>query len=489
MRPAALGIDSSTQSTKVELRCIETGVVLASASARHPATSPPVSEQEPDAWWTALQTAVLQLGDTRADIVAVSVAAQQHGLVLLDEGGEPIRPALLWNDTRSAPQAKRLVDSVGPDVFAKRIGGVPVASFTISKLAWIAEHEPENARKIAKIQLPHDYLTGRLTEGHTTDRGDASGTGWFDPVTNTYDEAILGLPDLPPLDWASALPEVLAPGAIAGTVQPGPAAQLGLKPGIPVAVGTGDNMGGALGLGLATGDVVISLGTSGAVYSPSSTPTHDPSGMVAGFADAGGQYLPLACTLNATRVTDTVATWLGTDARGLSKLAQQANVAMSEPVLLPWFDGERTPNLPNATGQFFGMTTSTTPAELALAAHTGVLCGLLEGVDQLRQLDVEVTGDLFLIGGGAKAESYQYRCADLWGSEIRVPESSEVVAAGAAVQAAAVATGAPHQEIAVRWGLRGGKRITPARNAPREEIRDRYRERAEWAAQFYDRNS
>ena len=319
-RALAAGVDSSTQSTKVELRDIDSGELVARASAAHPPTSPPVSEQHPEAWWAALAECFDHLSSHSQDVVAISVAGQQHGLVLLDEGGVALRPAKLWNDTTSAPQAQRLVVDYGAASWAQACGSVPVASFTITKLAWVVEHEPELAGRIARIMLPHDYLTWRLTGRHVTDRGDASGTGWFDPRANTYRDDLLERVGAE-VSWRPCLPEVLAPDMAAGEVSGEASAALGLGTGVVVGPGSGDNMGAALGLGLKPGDVVVSLGTSGTVYGVSLTGTADESGAVAGFADASGRFLPLVCMLNATKVTDTVARWLGVDAAGLAALS------------------------------------------------------------------------------------------------------------------------------------------------------------------------
>ncbi len=302
--PLVIGVDSSTQSTKVEARHLDTGEVVATGYAKHPPTSPPVSEQDPRAWWSALVDAIGQLGDHRRKVVAISVAGQQHGLVLLDADGEPVRPAKLWNDTTSAPQADRLVAALGAEHWAATTGSVPVAAFTITKLAWVAEHEPDTLARATRLMLPHDYLTWRLCGEHVTDRGDASGTGWFDPSTDTYlpDHVSLAAPG-----WSGTLPRVLGPTDTAGVITAAAARQLGLPADVAVGPGCGDNMGAALGLGLRAGDVAISLGTSGTVFAVSATATHDPSGAVAGFASATGSFLPLVCTLNATKVTDTVA--------------------------------------------------------------------------------------------------------------------------------------------------------------------------------------
>jgi xylulokinase len=465
-----LGVDSSTQSTKVEARHLDSGELIAAGSARHPPTSPPSSEQDPEAWWQALVAAIAQLGDHRRDVVAMAVAGQQHGLVMLDADARPVRPAKLWNDTTSAPQALRLVEQLGASEWAARTGSVPVASFTISKLAWVAEHEPDSLHRAARVMLPHDYLTFRVCGAHVSDRGDASGTGWFDPVEGNYALDLLAL--AVPEGWAGELPEVLQPMAIAGVVSDEIATELGLPVGVQVGAGTGDNMAAALGLGLSAGDVAISLGTSGTVFAVSPTPTHDASGAVAGFASATGDYLPLVCTLNATKVTDTVARWLGTDAPGLGQLALAAAARPGDVTLVPYFDGERTPNLPDAMGSLIGLTNETTREQIALAAHDGVLCGLLDGLDRLRAMGATAGGRLFLVGGGSRSAAYRQRTADLCGVEVVVPDTDETVATGAAVQAAAIACGDGLLDVAGRWRLGKGVTVAPVHHAG--EVRIRY---------------
>jgi len=255
MTGVVLGIDSSTQSVKVEARRLDTGELVATGTARHPATTPPVSEQDPRTWWAALVTATHGLGEVRNQVVAASVAGQQHGCVLLDDDGEPVRSAKLWNDTTSAPEAAALVDRFGAEVWAERIGSVPVASFTISKLAWVAAHEPDVLARAARVMLPHDYLTWRLTGEHVTDRGDASGSGWFDPARGrTVAEFLAAAVG----DWSGALPTVLGPNEPAGCIAAAAADELGLPGDVVIAPGSGDNMGAAMGLGLRAGDVAVS---------------------------------------------------------------------------------------------------------------------------------------------------------------------------------------------------------------------------------------
>jgi xylulokinase len=469
-----LGIDSSTQSTKVEARRVDDGVVVATGRARHPPTSPPLSEQDPRAWWDALVVACADLGDCRDDVVAMAVAGQQHGLVLVDRDGEPVRPAPLWNDTTAAATATELVDDLGAEAWAQGCGSVPVAAFTVAKLAHMAERDPEALVRTSQVMLPHDYLTWRLTGAHVTDRGDASGTGWFDPSAGRYRADLLGAAVDDPTGWLDRLPDVLGPGATAGELTAEAGSALGLPVGVAVAIGTGDNMAAALGLGLGPGDVVMSLGTSGTIYSVSATPTADPSGAVAGFADATGRFLPLVCTLNATKVTDAVAGWLGTDAEGLADLALAAGPGPVEVVLVPYFDGERTPNRPEAAGSLHGLRTGTSREELARAAHDGVLCGLLDGFDALRQAGVAADGALFLVGGGARSPAYRQRSADLHGAPVRVPVTDEVVATGAAVQAAALARGVSPADVASGWGLGAASVVEPDPGADGGETRARF---------------
>ena len=470
------GIDSSTQSTKVEVRRIDDGTVVGTGRAAHPATTPPRSEQDPASWWDAVRNAFSQIDpDVRAGIAAVSVAGQQHGLVLVDAAGDALRPAKLWNDTESAPQAEALVAAAGADVWVDRCGSVPAPSFTVTKLAWVAEKEPELLDRIDKVMLPHDYLTWRLTGEHVTDRGDASGTGWWSPSVEDYVEEVLT--ELAPA-VVDRLPTVLGPTASAGTVRREVAAELGLAQGVVVGPGSGDNMGGALGLGLRPGDLAISIGTSGTAYAVSPTPTADETGLVAGFADATGNFLPLVCTLNATKVTEAFRRLLGLDYAEFDTLALAAPLGAGGVVLVPYLDGERTPNRPSATGQLTGIRSDVEPDQVARAAVEGVVCGLLDGVEALESAGVGLNGRTFLIGGGAKSAAYRQIMADLSQRPLVVPTDDETVAAGAAVQAVVVAGHGTFADVADRWKLGTGATVDPGRseadaaNAARRRYRD-----------------
>ena len=441
------GVDSSTQSCKVVVRELETGAIVRTGRAPHSVGT----EVDPNLWWDALLTAIADAGGL-ADVAAISVGGQQHGMVALDAGGRVIRDALLWNDTRSAQAALDLIDEVGAAEFAERTGSVPVASFTLTKLRWLADAEPANAARVAAVALPHDWLTWRLrgfgphnpvlTE-LTTDRSDASGTSYFNPVTNEYDydlvdRALRRAPFGNSGDQSRViLPKVLNPGDVAGHLDGSPE----FSKETLVGAGAGDNAGAALGLGASTGDVVISIGTSGTVFAVTDTPSRDVTGTVAGFADAAGGYLPLVATLNAARVLDAIARLLAVDHDALGQLALEADPGAGGAVLHPYFEGERTPNLPNATATLSGLTlASTSRANLARAAIEGMLCGLADGLDAVLAQGVTASR-LLLVGGSAQNPAVSAIAAQVFGVPVVVPEPAEYVALGAAVQAAWALTG------------------------------------------------
>lgn len=429
-----IGVDSSTQSCKVVVRDADTGALLATGRASHPDGS----EVDPQHWWDALQHALAQTGGLEG-VAAVSIAGQQHGMVALDASGRVIRSALLWNDTRSAAAATDLVDEIGADAYVARTGVVPVASFTATKLRWLADAEPENAARVAAVALPHDWLTWRLRgygpeaesvlgpvlEELVTDRSDASGTAYWSPETGDYDRDLL----IRALGHDAILPRVLGPAESV----PGP--------GFLVGPGAGDNAAAALGLDARPGDVVVSLGTSGTVFAATTTRVGDPTGIVAGFADATGGFLPLVCTLNAARVLDAVAGLLDVSHDELGDLARQAEPGAGGAVLVPYFEGERTPNLPDATATLAGLTLgNTTRTNLARTAIEGMLCGLAAGLDAIRELGVQ-TSRILLIGGAAANPGVQAIAGQVFDVPVHVPSPGEYVANGAARQAAWVLTG------------------------------------------------
>jgi xylulokinase len=461
------GVDSSTQSTKVLLCQATDGTVVARASAPHPDGT----ECDPERWWQALGEAGRGLLERAA---AVGVAAQQHGMIALDESGAVIRPAMLWNDVKSAPQAAELIQELGgPAVWAARSGSVPTMSFTVTKLRWLAENEPAHAERTRRVLLPHDWLTWRLAQGGAggqgraardgrageiqpaTDRGDASGTGYFSPADSTW------LPDIlqRALGHGADLPRLAGPSEVVGQTSWGAL----------LSAGTGDNMGAALGLGLNEGDMAVSIGTSGTAYLASPKPSADASGAVCGFADATGQFLPLVCTVNAARVLDVTARMLGTDAAGLADRALAAAPGAGGLVLLPYLDGERTPNRPAANGVLRGLTThNATPENLARAAVEAVLCSLADAIDNVTAATGVSPRRVVLIGGAARSAAIRALAPAIFGVPVAVPEPAEDVALGAARQAA--------------WALAGTASLPdwPARPAqvyeadPQPHIREQY---------------
>jgi xylulokinase len=468
--PLVAGIDSSTQACKVVIRDAGSGALVRSGRAAHPDGT----EVQPEAWWQALRQAVAEAGGL-ADVAALSVAGQQHGMVCLDESGEVVRPALLWNDTRSARAAADLVAELGPKAWAEAVGSVPLASFTVTKLRWLAEHEPANAERTAAICLPHDWLSWRLAaalsdgdselsgksrlelDALATDRSDASGTGYFDSRTNQYRLELLDRA----LGRTAGLPRVVPPA------EPAHSAGRWL-----IGPGAGDNAGAALGVPIGN-DVLVSLGTSGVACARSTQPAADPSGLVAGFADATGAFLPLACTLNAARVLDAAARLLGVGQAEFAELALSAEPGAGGVLVVPYLEGERTPNLPHATGAVHGLTlTNATAPNLARAAVEGMLCGIAVGLDALAEQGVQLTG-IQLIGGAARSAAVRQLAPSIFGVPARVPQPGEYVADGAARQAAWVLAGSADPPD---WPT-GEVRLCQADPVP--GLRERYAEAAE----------
>ncbi|MCD1285656.1 MULTISPECIES: FGGY family carbohydrate kinase [unclassified Brevibacterium] len=461
-RTLVAGVDSSTQSCKLVIADPETGKILRSGTAAHP----PGTEVDPEEWWAALQAAIEAAGGLD-DVAALSISGQQHGLIALDAQGRVIRDALLWNDLRSGAAARELIAELGVDAFVDRVGIVPVASFTGAKLRWLRDHEPENAARVAAVALPHDWLTWRLLgygpgdrgrldpdlDALVTDASDASGTAYFSAVTGRYDlplfHAILGRPareavptsatpgtDPTPTSAGEApiiLPRVLGPHESAGTTPEG----------ILLGPGAGDNAAAALGLGATAGDVVVSIGTSGTVFSPTGLEISDPTGTVAGFASADGGRLPLVATLNAARVLDSATEMLRASHEEVAALALSSTSGAGGLTLVPYFEGERTPNLPDATARLEGMTLANSRAgNVARAFVEGMLCGLADGLDAVLAQGVDAER-LLLIGGAARNPAVREVARDVFTVPIDVPEQAEYVAIGAARQAAWTLTGTP----------------------------------------------
>ncbi len=440
--PLVAGIDSSTQSCKIVIRDLESGALVREGRASHPNGT----EVNPQAWWNALNEAIKQAGGID-DVSAISIGGQQHGMVVLDTDGKVIRDALLWNDTRSAGQANEIVAKFGAQGIADLTGSLPVASFTATKLLWLKQNEPENAAKVAAVCLPHDWLSWRLAgygpvgeselgpdlSALTTDASDASGTGYFNPKTGEYVNEVLEFV----LGHLPVLPKIIEPNKAAHT-----------KGALAIGAGAGDNAAAAFGVLAKAGDVVVSLGTSGTVFAVSKTATNDSTGTIAGFASASSDFLPLVCTLNAARVLDSMCSMLGVDHNELGALALQAEPGADGVVLVPYFEGERTPNLPDAKAGLHGLTLkNNTRTNIARAAIEGMLCGLAAGLEALAAAGVK-TERVILVGGAAANPAVQQIAAEVFGAPITVPAPGEYVANGAARQAASILLGsAPDWKI------------------------------------------
>ena len=451
-RRVVAGIDSSTQSVKVVYCDAASGEVLETRSAPHPDGT----AVDPRAWTMALES-ILDL----TGVSAVSVAGQQHGLVTVDSNGEPVRDALLWNDLRSAPQAVALTAGLGAQTWADRVGSAPLASLTITKLAWLAQQEPALADRVDAVLLPHDWLTwqlrGRPAGDYVTDRSDASGTGYFSSDDDRYQDDLVRLA----FGRVPNLPRVLGPADAAGSTPAGAV----------VGPGAGDNAAAALGLGLSDGELAVSLGTSGAAFA-SATAVIPTIGLNR-FADATGRLLPLSCTLNAARVLSSSADLLGVDLPTWEELASTGLLDAGGLILLPYLDGERTPDLPKARGSLHGLTRSTmTPAHVARAALLGMLCGLADAVDVVRDAGVPVES-VVLIGGAAASAAVRAAAAEIFGVPVQVPEPAQYVALGAARQAAWVVEQSPEPP---HWPRPLAHRLEPSGDVWADRVRTGYAE-------------
>ncbi|WLT11152.1 xylulokinase [Bifidobacterium asteroides] len=491
------GVDTSTQSCKVRVTDARTGRLVRFGKAPHPAGT----SVDPMAWWKAFQEASAQAGGL-GDVSALSVGGQQHGMVLLDRQGRVIRDALLWNDTRSAPDADDLIirlaksETGGPNkdpdsdqglamqgkqAWVRAVGSSPVASLTITKVAWVSRMEPHKAKAIAAICLPHDWLSwviaghGPAADPETepgledlfTDRSDASGTGYYDPAADSYrrDLLAMALPD--GMAEQVILPKVLGPHQVGAKADPRIAGR-DVPGGCIIAPGGGDNAMTALGLAMQVGDVSISLGTSGVAAAVSPVPAYDMSASVTGFADATGHWLPLACTINASRILDAGLAALGTDYDGLAKLAEKSSPGAEGITLIPYFDGERTPNRPDAHARLEGLTlANTTRTNLARAFVEGLLCSQRDCLELLKRLGTTVS-KILLVGGGAKSPAVRAYAPGILGMDVQLPRPDEYVAIGAARQAAWTLTG---EEEPPAWPVDIETTLT---GAPCEQVYQQY---------------
>jgi xylulokinase len=435
-----LGIDCGTQGTKALLVASDGSVHgRGYASHRLIERANGAREQEPLWWVEALRTAVKQAmtgWDGLNAVRAIGVSGQQHGLVVLDEQLEVIRPAKLWNDTETAPQNGELLKRFGgSQKFLERFGIIPMTGYTVSKLLWMAEKEPKSFARIRHILLPHEYLNFWLTGETKAEAGDASGTGYFDVRTRTWCREVLDAIDGGSGQLYRALPPLSSSTEFVGALRPDAATALGLTTKCRVSAGGGDNMMGAIGTGnVREGVVTISLGTSSTVYSFSKEPAHDATGNLAPFCSSSGGWLPLVCTMNATNVVTGMVELLGRSVADIHNALETTEPGADGLLMLPFLNGERTPDLPNARGSLHGISANNfTQAHLIRAAIEGVSFGILNGLDLvLKDTRPEV---ILAIGGGARSRAWRQLLADATGVKIQVPNEEEAGCLGAAIQA------------------------------------------------------
>jgi xylulokinase len=435
-----LGVDCGTQGTKA-LIIDDSGNVLGRGYARHSLIERPSGAREQDpAWWIAALVASIKQATATlppdASVIVIGVSGQQHGLVILDEALQVIRPAKLWNDTEtSASNAEILRRLGGPEAFFNLLGIVPRTGYTVSKLLWLAEHEPENFARIRHILLPHEYLNFWLTGQLRAEAGDASGTAFFDVRQRTWSRKVLDDIDGGTGQLFRALPALISSNELIGTLRQEVAAELGLPAACVVSAGGGDNMMGAIGTGnVREGIVSLSLGTSSTVYSYSDQAPSDRTGNVAPFCSSSGGWLPLVCTMNATNVVTGTVELLGKTVADIEPALDSTPPGADDLVFLPFLNGERTPDLPNAQGSLHGISaTNFTPQHLIRAAVEGVSFGILAGLDLV--LAGRSAQVIQVIGGGARSRAWRQLLADATGAIIQVPCEEEAGCLGAAMQA------------------------------------------------------
>jgi len=441
MRTLLIGIDSGTQSTKALVVDARTGKVLGASSVAYdliPNLPPGAKEQHPHTWLDATARAVkgaLKQAKARpAEVVAIGVSGQQHGFVPLDKDGEVIRPAKLWCDTATAAECEEIMAAHGGLEGTIRAQGLAVLpGFTASKILWLKKREPKNFARLATVLLPHDYLNFWLTGERVMEYGDASGTALLDVRARRWCDKTLAAIDA---DLAGKLPGLIPSDQPAGRLQPATAKQLGLNPGVLVSAGGGDNMMGAIGTGnTRQGIVTASFGTSGTIYACADQPVVDPAGEIAAFCDSTNRWLPLLCTMNVTVATEMVRNDFGMTHARFEAIARKAPPGCDGLLLLPYLEGERTPNVPDGTGVFLGVNTRTfTAPHFARAAMEGVTLGMNYGLRRLAELGVKAT-QIRATGGGAKSKLWRQIMADIFNAEVVTLKVGEGAAYGAALQA------------------------------------------------------
>lgn len=438
-----IGVDCGTQSTKVVVVDVERGVILGEASRPHRLDEGENGrrEQAPSEWLAALKgaffSALEKAGVKASQVRGIGVSGQQHGMVALDADGAPVYPAKLWCDTETSAENSDLVTRLGGESGClDKLGLVLQTGYTASKIAWLRKHQPDAYQRIDSLLLPHDYLNFWLTGERVTEAGDASGTGYFDTRTRRWQLEVFAeiAPELDPL---KVLPRLLEAHEPAGRVRPLAARELGLSEDVVVSSGGGDNMLGAIGTGNITpGLVTLSLGTSGTVCAYSPTPIICDNAMVANFCSSTGGWLPLICTMNVTSATTRLRELFGLDLASFSERVASAPVGAEGVTVLPFFNGERVPMLPDASADFLGLNSlNTTQANMCRGVVEGATFGLRYGLELLGDLTAGAS-QIRLIGGGANSPIWRQMVADITGTEVICPEITDAAALGAAIQAA-----------------------------------------------------
>lgn len=436
-----IGVDSGTQSTKTIIVDGKTGKVLGSASQSYdlikglPAGA---KEQHPKDWINALKATITKaMKNAKVNpmqIAAIGVSGQQHGFVPLDAKGDVIRPAKLWCDTATAVQCDEMIKKLGGvKKTIALIGNSIPAGFTASKILWLKQNEPKNYARLDCVLLPHDYLNFWLTGDRTMEYGEASGTALMDVRKRQWSKEVIKAID-PGL--TGKLPRLQSSDKPAGVVRSEVAKFFGFGPGVIVSAGGGDNMMGAIGTGnVEPGCVTASFGTSGTIYAYSKKPVVDPDGQIAAFCDSTGAWMPLLCTMNVTVATEMVKKSFGWSNEKLSTAVAQIAPGSEGLLLVPYLEGERTPNVPDGTGVYFGVNTRTfTPAHFARAAMEGVTLGMNYGLNRLRKLGIKPK-EIRITGGGANSPVWRQIMADIFGCPVVCLETGEGAALGGAIQA------------------------------------------------------
>jgi len=476
MDKAVLGVDTSTQSCTVVARRLSDGAVLKVATSPHSKTLPPVSEQHPNEWWSAFKSCLAQLD--LENVCGLAVAGQGHGLVALDDKNAIIKVAKLWNDTTSSSQSTTIIQDLGSGYWSDKLGTLPLASFTITKLLWLQENEPENYQRLKTILLPHDYFNFMLTGVSSTDRSEASGTGFFDIRRNVFDKAILrdvGLENVDKFEFA----KVLFADETAGNVTTTARKELNFANDLIVGSGANDNPASALAYGaINSGDLVISLGTSGTAFAPFETSIHDESGTIYGMAHTVSGYNPLVCTLNSTKVTDLFAKLLNVSLKELGELALSGSNRDNRPLLIPWIDGERTPSRPSERATLHEINNISSRSDIARAAFEGVIFGIVSAVEKFREFHIPIER-LIVTGGGSNSPAYLQFLADAMQMPVHASKVVSAAASGIAIQAAALLKNVPVRDLVSEWAPKLEIVAKPRTNQNADRVMERFKQLVE----------